>query len=286
MQEDARTNALNATPEPAHTSGRYSFANPPVVETALGVQFDELKGFKSIHFGLYAARVLDRYPRTQDHPRLGPIIETFPPRPKTSGLAFFSGTRLDRVFYLNSDGSELLQLQPDRFSFNWKLAAPEAAYPRYSHNSVRFLEEYRSFVRFCEETDNAPVKPRICEVTYVNQIFPEMGEGAIELFAKLFTGISWQSDFGPTPELASLNRTFVIDQNAGRLYVEAHIALDKERGQYVLFKLIGRTLHTGDADVADTLRLAHDSVIEGFVGLTDETMRRERWNQTVTEGTR
>lgn len=46
MQTATAANAMNRR-------GLPKYANPPVVETVLGVQFPELRGFKSVHFGLY-----------------------------------------------------------------------------------------------------------------------------------------------------------------------------------------------------------------------------------------
>src|ERR1035438_10399713 len=46
------------------------FANPPVAEVVLSVQFEALSRMRAAHFGLFWARIRDRYPRTEERPAL------------------------------------------------------------------------------------------------------------------------------------------------------------------------------------------------------------------------
>ena len=127
------------------------------------------------------------------------------------------------------------------------------------------------------------MKPNLCEVVYVNHVWPGPDESAFDLIAEIFTGLSWQhsTEWLPEPEAAALNRVYVIGENRGRLYAEASIAHQKERGEFVLLKMVARVLHRPDDSVESCLHLAHDWVVHGFVSLTDEKVRKERWKQTA-----
>jgi len=79
----------------------------------------------------------------------------------------------------------------------------------------------------------------------------------------------------------ALNRVFVIGENQGRLYAEASIGSTKDKGDIIVLKMVGRVICKDGLNVADSLRLAHDWVVKGFECLTDATVRKERWGQTV-----
>lgn len=127
------------------------FSNPPVVETVLGVQFPEIEGFRAVHFGLYWETLRDRYPELSDQPRLEPVRERFPRAPMIPGPRFELLQRMPpgRVWYTATSGSELIQLQPDRFLFNWRRRSPDEPYPSYETNSKTFFDEFDRFRQFC-----------------------------------------------------------------------------------------------------------------------------------------
>lgn len=259
------------------------FSSPPVTETALGIQFGELQGFKSIHAGLFYQRISDRYPVVEEQPRLPRIIEHFPIRPVIRQLKFEAGIQTPRVLFKNGeDASELIQIQADRFGFNWRRPEGDTRpYPRYADYSTKLLREFQGFIDFCSDQELGVPQPNICEVVYVNEIWPKEGESAIGLFEQLFRGPTRDElGFLGTPEAVTLNRLFRVDGDRGRLYAEASIAKHPLRGDFVLFKLTGRVLHGESANVQETLRLAHDWVVNGFVELTEPGIREQRWGQT------
>jgi uncharacterized protein (TIGR04255 family) len=260
-----------------------TFENPPVVETALGIQFDELKKIKSVHFGLLYETIRTRYPEFEDQERLEPIVESFPKAPRIAAFRLKAGPTVDRVWYRNvPDGPVLVQVQPDRFGFNWRKVDGKSPYPRFSENSHKCLDEFRLFSQFCKEHDLGEIRPNLCEVVYVNHIWPAENEVIIDLFPRVFSGIDFEhsDDWLPKPETVSFNRTFLIGEQEGRLYAEASVARHRERGDFILLKMTGRVLHEPDTTVADTLQRAHDWVVRGFVGLTNESIRKEQWGQT------
>lgn len=260
------------------------FENPPVVEVALGIQFKELVGFNSTHFGLYFERIRSRFPIAEEQPRIDPIDERFPRAVPLPRLQFQIGSRPNRMWFKDSiDGSRLLQLQPDRFNFNWRKPNDEAPYRPYVESRSSCLEEFECFCRFCAEEGLSPVVPEICEVVYINHLFPALGESGIDLFERAFMGIRWQNsdEFLPPPDVASVNRVFVIGKEQGRLYAETSVGLHKERGEFVILKMTARVNHPFGLtnDVADSLQLGHDWVVKGFVSLTEPLFRLQRWKQ-------
>lgn len=256
---------------------------PPVVETVIGVQFPELAGFRAVHFGLYWEKIKQRYQEFQDQPRLPESAETFPKRPSVPGLALQVTRGPDRVWYISNSGAELIQLQPDRFLFNWRKSR-EHGYSSYDENSRTFLNELSIFRGFCKENGLEEVQPNVCEVTYINHVFPEEHETVIQLFGKLFTGLRWKfSEEWKLPlESAQFNRAYVIGNQLGRLYAEASIALDSHtKTELVRFRLTGRVNHRSElGNLESSLQLAHDCVVNGFASMTDLQIQNERWERT------
>src|SRR2546425_18159 len=97
------------------------YRRPPVVETALGVQFAPLKSFSIPHFGLFWNAIRGDYPKQEMKPPLGNVVEDLaaPPAPDQIHLQLVSEPEA-RCWFLNAGATELIQLQRDRFVRNWR----------------------------------------------------------------------------------------------------------------------------------------------------------------------
>lgn len=260
------------------------FGKPPVVETVISIQYPELVGFCSVHFGLYWDVIRERFRRFEDKPRLPEVGETFPRRlPLGEGVRISEVVGAQRVWYVAEDDTRVIQLQPNRFLFNWRGQRGQT-YPSYDANSKAFLDEFAKFSSFCEKHELEPPAPRLCEVSYVNHIIPEAGESALELFGRMFCGLKWESADGwlPVPESVSFNRVYVIGEDRGRLYAEAAIGVKlPEKREFVQLNLTGRVncVPEGMKGLTDALQLAHDWVVNGFANMTNPEIQIERWER-------
>lgn len=260
-----------------------SFRNPPVIETALSIQFDELRSFRTTHFGEYYVTVKDRFPIVVEQRRIDHVVESFPAIPRVPALRIEPAVpRPGRIWFQDApDGCAMLQLQPDRFAFNW-CRNDVHRYPRYDTNRPKLFEEFDRFCEFAAQRDLGDVKPNLCEVTYVNHIRPIDGESATECFSQVFAGINWESSDGwlpQPPEATALNRVYTIGERKGRLYAEASISNSKEKGEFVALKITARVIHNDGDDLQENLDLAHLWVVKSFVSLTEKQARIERWEQ-------
>ncbi len=260
-----------------------SFRNPPVVETALSIQFDELQGFRATHFGKYHTTVEDRFPVVEDKVRLEPVVESFPRVPRMQAISIApAGAGLHRVWFKEANaGSMMLQLQPDRFAFNW-CRQEQQEYPRYAANRPKFFAEFDQFCSFAAEHGLGEVRPNLCEVTYVNHIPLIPNATSTESLAAVFPGINWESSdawLPQPPEAVTLNRVFTIGEERGRLYAEAGVATDKARGDVIRFKITARVINNEGEDLQENMDLAHLWVVKSFVSLTEEEVRNKLWGQ-------
>jgi uncharacterized protein (TIGR04255 family) len=251
------------------------FENPPVVETAIGIQFSELADFKQSHFGWFHREIVDEYPYSEDQARLLRLSEVFPRSFRRHGIQLKQMSSPDRVLYRDNpnDPTKLVQVQPDRFGFNWRRSSDKAPYPSFVTNLAECLSKYARFSQFCESQGLGPV-------VYVNHIFPDANESAQALFGDIFFHQQpvLFDDFLPTAETTTFNRMFELGGSHGRLYAEASVALHSERGDFISLRMIARVV-CGDAGVEADIQSAHDWIVNGFVSLTNPQIRRDRWKQ-------
>lgn len=154
------------------------FSTPPVVETVLSVQFDRLTTARSAHFGLYWNEVHERFPKTEERGELQPAVERQPELPLSGvGIQFeaLEAPPTPRFWFVNENGTELIQLQRDRFIKNWRKVGEGDQYPRYEHVREGFERDFSSFREFVSRYDLGTIRINQCEVTYINHI--EAGEG-------------------------------------------------------------------------------------------------------------
>ena len=154
------------------------FDNPPLIEVALSVQFEELGLLRVPQLGYVWHAFRDRFPKLEEQPPLEKSNEQFGPktakRPRVR-LELSTVPPRPRLWFLNDSGSELVQVQSDRFVRNWRKQEETAEYPRYSRLRKFFQEDFEVFCRLIEAEQWGVIEPNQCEVTYVNVI--PAGEG-------------------------------------------------------------------------------------------------------------
>lgn len=216
-------------PRPEHLP---DFDSPPVVETVLSVQFEPLPLLQAAYLGLLWNEYRASFPKTEERPPLEPVVERFPDHPtdrvglKLQAVENFPSPRM---WFINEKGSEMIQVQSDRFIKNWR-EVDEDPYPHYENFRPNFDRDYAIFREFLAK--NALGKPRVnqCEVTYVNHILAGEGWEHYADVDKVFS--FWRSfDLAPPgpPEDVRLHSRFVIRRDdggpIGRLHVDIQPAV-------------------------------------------------------------
>jgi uncharacterized protein (TIGR04255 family) len=252
-------------------TSRLHLQKPPVVETALQIQFSDLPHWGTVHHGLYYQLIRERFPKFRHLQELPPVVETFPPHRKRlqfqlsmqqdSGCAQFESESADR----------LIRVQRNRFAYHWLSKTSHhdvPSYPSYDLNLESCLTEFDLFLSFCGEQSLGEVAPVLCEVMYLNHVRPLEGESLEQMVESIFA-----TRIGSF-EMFTLNRTFA-KADEGRLYAEINTAFD-DGSPFVTFQLTSRLNHT-DGSVRQSLDLAHNWLIEVFCNLTNPQVRKDRW---------
>ena len=279
------------TSDPSHiATGRTpDFERPPVVEVAISVHFDELGGFQPVHFGLLWEQLRDRYPKTEYHPPVGPTIELFDVKGAPNvALRFDTTLPVGRCWYLNEGGTQLLQVQPDRVTLNWRKLDTAVAYPHYDALKLSFRSELALVLAFFEGHGLGTFQPLQCELTYVNHIV--QGDGwdttkDLSRVTSLWSGGTTE-DFLPATEDVRFACQYRMEERGiprGRLHVELQSALRTfDRKRLLALHLVARGAPlSGNVDgVLGFTDLAHEWIVRGFAAITTKEMHKH-WGRIV-----
>lgn len=265
------------------------FEHPPVNEVAFSVQFasevtDEV-GILASFLPKLRERFPGQYPGLEKQPPVPPASETFGSGPfqQQIQLQLLQTPPALRYWLLSADKRFLVQIQPDRFMFNWRAQEPDDEYPHYDTLRPRFEELLGLFLEHVAERD--PVIAW-CELQYVNPIVVDNdGESHGQLAHILrFLVRDPERTVLPPVEDTQLQMRFRIKNDdgepIGRLYLSAIPALratDNRPAYLVTLLARGRPADGKSLESAfEFFDRAHTLIVNAFKEVTTPEMR-ERW---------
>lgn len=251
------------------------FDAPPVVEVALGVQFQPIFGLRPIELATLREQWRGEYPLVQEQPPLPSQIEAATAGP--SQVQFVLGPAIQaRLCFLNEQQTLLLQLQHDRLVVNWRQATPGTAYPHYPYVRELFEDRFIEVQRFVAERQLGELVVTQVELTYMNAIEAE-GDQLGRLDRVLRNWHPPTSSHLGEPEQIRTALVFPVP-DTGRPPVRMYVSVDPAQrpdGRPVLFFTItlrGAPTAEGLDGTLEFLDQAHVHVVRSFTELTPETM--------------
>ncbi len=254
------------------------FSNPPVAETVLSVQFDRLSAIRTAHFGLFWGELRDRFPETAEQVELPSVIERQPDQLQPSvGIQFeaLEAPPSPRFWFVNKDGTELIQLQRDRFLKNWRKTGETDSYPRYERIRQGFDSDLECFLKFVTLNKLGTVRVNQYEVSYVNHIVAGEGWKTHSEIERVFT--CWRQPIATHPgqvqDLAFRARYPIYNKDGifvGRLYATLQSATRLTDGTPMfVFDLTARGQCVDGIDFFD---LGRECIVRSFAEFTTPTM--------------
>ena len=275
--------------EATYPPDEVTFEHPPVHEVAMGVQFSSPALDEVAVLAEFWPRVREDFPRLEKQAPVAPASETFegdasaPP-----GVEVHFGPQAPpvRYWFLTTAGTDLVQVQQDRFIVNWRQVEHTDMYPRYRHLRARFEREYASLTESLGPELGGNTAVDLCEITYVNQIPGEL-DGVKTQLADVLSILqprSAGSSVLPEIEDSNFQARYVVnrqdgDDSIGRLYVSAGPATRAPTGKqiYALSLLVrGRPEGQRIEDFLDFFDRGRSLIVQGFRELTTERMH-ELW---------
>jgi len=257
------------------------FDNPPVVEVALGIQFETIRELRAPVFAEYWEQIRAAFPRWTEAAALAPGVERFgvpPVAGRRFKIEFHDEPPPSRALFESAAGDRLIQVQADRFVTNWRKGGDP--YPRYE-SAIRpdFRVAFDGFRDFLHQRGHE-CQPNQWEVTYVNFIHGERWDPRAEL-GRVLTSCASDGRGGQfgSPEWAEYGVHFVIEQDSnpvGRLHVNAQPGVDDGEDPVLRLSLTARGYPSGPSTdhVLEGLDLGREYVVRGFAALTTPEMHR------------
>ena len=271
------------------SSKRVSFERPPVVEVACSILFATTQPLRGAHIGLYRQKISDAFPRFEEAPPLPPVIEAQEPGTGAVRLAYGFGfglvPPLRRSWFISEDGRNLIQLQEDRFVFNWKKAGDDDTYPRYDTVIEQFNRYLSGFVEFLVEQGLGSPVYRQFELIYVNQI--PLGAAEIEVSESrvLVDHVrdASRSRFLAEPEGVNWVSSYSLPNNEGRLYAAAQSARAPDGRRILRLDMTARGIPSGATEAGRPAWFdqAHNWITRGFADLTAKDVQEKVWRRTA-----
>lgn len=266
-----------------------NFDRPPVNEVVLSVQFEPLGPLLAYHLGEFWQSIRNKYPKAEVHPPIDSTFERLGPpifRPTGVQIEFAQVPLASRLWLLNEAGTELMQIQQDRFVHNWRKVLGDEAYPRYEHVRDRFRDELAAFADFAASRDFGELRPNQCEVTYINHIECATEARAHGDPAEVLRVLSRDQTFEalPKPESSQFAAKYLIEtddvvgqKTVGRLHVDfMPVFTVKENRPIFVLNLMARGVPLG-AGIEGAMRfldLGRESIVRGFADITTSEMHR------------
>jgi uncharacterized protein (TIGR04255 family) len=256
------------------------FDAPPLVETALGLEFEPLQDFEVPAFGLFWNRIRNKYPNSSVQPPLQSKIESFDKSQAVFSLSFSQIPEV-RCWFIDETETWLLQVQKTRFISNWRsVKANQITYPHYENVRARFFEEWQQFADFLRDEGLEIPQVLQCEINYVNHIEAEPYFSNLHKIFPSLSGIK-ASGFLPLPEALLVNLKYLIPDNRGRLYLQMQPVLRHADLREVLQLTLTAKVLPKSSDIIDIIEafdLGREWAVKGFTDFTSEEMHK-RWKR-------
>ena len=268
------------------------FESPPVVETALSVQFARLPGFTTAHSGWYWQSYLSKMSNVRgkwseakivEAPRLEDVFERFGANDSWGRMGFSLGPggESQRIQIIAPDDERMVQVQDSRFVLNWRKRTGE--YPRFSTLTPEFWAAFNTFSDFATVAKIGAIEANQWEMTYVNHIPKgDMWESPAD-WSKILPGVAFPATAGEHPigETLSADWRFSISKQSGRLYVglrHARIAPNNDEILMVTLTARGPIDDASGVTAKHGFDLGHDIIVRSFTAMTSPEAHK-RWKR-------
>jgi len=263
-----------------------SYKNPPVIEVVCGILFKPIKTFLAPHFGLLWEEFKPDYPTCQEVSPLAPVVEKFEPEQAAQlNIELVDVPPLPRIWFIDKKENGIIQVQRDRFLYNWRKIQLGDEYPRY-HNVIESFINYLSrFKNFLQKNQLGEIVPLQYELTYINHIPQGKGWESTREIEKLFPDFAFRSipnRFLPQMEVVNWQTSFVLPNQSGRLHVTIRNAVHQQTKQPIFsLELTVRGIETDKSleEMGKWFDTAHEWIIYGFADLTGEEVQKEIWKR-------
>jgi uncharacterized protein (TIGR04255 family) len=260
------------------------YRKPPVVEVVCGVLFELLEALKAPQSGDFWNLIRSEFPEVDEQPLLSPVVEAFG-AVLQKNIQLLHVPPLPRLWFLSERKDRLIQIQRDRFLFNWRRLGADGVYPSYETVFGDFVKYLNVFRDFAEKIPGCRCSPQQYELTYVNHIDGTLIDNTVSKLGRVFRDYAWATDserWLPLPDDSTWRTSFELPDRAGRLHANVRILTDDETHQrFIRFELTARGIGSDKTfdQMKNWFEIAHEWIVRGFADLTSPEIQREVWGR-------
>ena len=256
------------------TQSSIIYENPPIDEIVCGIRFDPIKQLQSGHFGILWQRFRSDFPRTEDQNLVGPVSE--------EDLGTPDKMPLPRVWFLHRNENELIQVQRNRFLYNWRKIQPNDEYPGYEKVVENFEKHLSCFEEFIAEENLADLVLREYELTYIDLIPKGHGWENPSDLAKVFPNllsVTRQSVLLKDVRRINWQTIFGLPNNIGQLIVSIRNAQRVSDNQQLL-QIEFKALSSGSyKPIRGWFNTAHNAITQLFSSIVSNEIQEKFWGR-------
>ena len=266
---------------------------PPVVEVVCGVQFETLQKLLIPHLGfIWELYKKEGYTECEEHPPLpGSIEPLYKATSSQITLHTDTGPPFPRMWFLHETSEKLIQIQRDRFIFNWRALKPGIQYPGLDSIANDFEKHFRCFENFMIKQGES-IKRLQYELTYIDHIprgegwedLGDLGSLLDRLIAK-----GGAEHFLDGAESVAWRTSFQLSTDA-RLYVTIHNRILQQEKEVLQAEWTARgpltppsTSIKGNATILtpsrEWFKLVRKKIRQKFTNLFSEEVQTQMWRQ-------
>ena len=244
-----------------------TFNAPPVTEVSLGRTFIARPDFLVPHFGGFWSEVRSEFPKVE---HAAPIV--------TPGETVDSADQgqfwLPRVWFISEDSTRLVQLQQNRYHFNWRQQPHAPAYIRFQAIQECALRLWERLDKYVQRELEQPLVALSNELTYTNLIDGREGESAFAIAQRALRDVSWAAGprLLPTPKQVSLSAVFPIPGDFGELTMMVSSGRRSNGRDIVKLDLTAKGSGPKGTSFSEWSQSAHDFLISSFKDMTTPEM--------------
>jgi len=240
------------------------------------VQFARLKNYSSAQGGWFWKQQLNgagEWPKTSIAPKLLDQFERFDGDALWAQFPIINIPAVsERLQIVSSDEQRMIQLQDNRFAFNWRKQG-DSGYPSFDSLYPEFIKYFSAFSQFAKDLEGADLEINQWEITYVNNIEKGQLWDSVSDWNSIIPAVSIPKAFNSNVESVHSEWRHVIGDKRGRLYISAaHARVGVASAESLLLQLVAR----GPIDkergftLEDGFKLGHEVIVKTFADITSE----------------
>ncbi len=264
---------------------KLDFARPPVDEVVLSVLFKPLDRFLAPHLGeIWQEFKKSGFVYTTAQGPVPPAIESFSDQIPEPHVHISNVPDFDRILFIHEGEDQILQVQRDRFTFNWRKIEGGQRYPGFSDIFASFEDFYTCFRESLKNQGIGEITPLQYELSYINQLLHGDGWNTLDDIARIynmFADLLQSHPFWADAEFLNLRTSFPIADLHGRLHLGIGNQVKiPERKQTLQTDLTMRGFPENKEDAMETwFKLSRDRIREKFTSMFTEDIQTRVWGR-------